>query len=463
MIKSKFAPSRHPPLTPPAASLSQHEQATLAKAYRTARNGWLYLHIEGAPEERGFQHGYLMAAEIREILEMTRFVTKFSTGEEFDYFVDEAMKMYPNLLDDEIIAEIKGIAEGSTKAGVPLSFAQALAWNANIEMMWSWWPMVKGKPPGGRLLRHHHCSAFIATGKGITQDGGIVLAHNTWDTFLNSNAFRLMLDIAPACGHRILMQSAPGLIHSGTDFFVTAGGLVGCETTIAGFSGYDATKLPEFYRVRRAMQYANDLGQWIKTMTDKNNGGYANCWLIGDIKTSEIGRLELGLKYAGIERSKKGYFWGCNLVVDPRIRNQECSGVDYSDVMANAGRRVRWESLLERNSGKINRAVAQKMIADHYDAAVRKNNPSTRSICGHFDCDPAETVGWGFGPFEPYGANDAKITDTRLAKDMSVLARFGRPCGTKFDAKAFLKKHPQYAWQEGFLRSKPKRPWTRFP
>jgi hypothetical protein len=41
------------------------------------------------------------------------------------------------------------------------------------------------------------------------------------------------------------------------------------------------------------MQYANDLGQWIKTMTDKNNGGYANCWLIGDIKTSEIGRLEL--------------------------------------------------------------------------------------------------------------------------------------------------------------------------
>ena len=102
-----------------------------------------------------------MAAEIREILEMTRFVTKFSTGEEFDYFADEAMKMYPNLLDDEIIAEIKGIAEGSTKASVPLSFAQALAWNANIEMMWSWWPMVKGKPPGGRLLRHHHCSAFI--------------------------------------------------------------------------------------------------------------------------------------------------------------------------------------------------------------------------------------------------------------------------------------------------------------
>jgi hypothetical protein len=57
--------------------------------------------------------------------------------------------MYPDLLDDEIIAEIKGIAAGSTKFGVPLSFAQALAWNANIEMMWNWWPTVKGKPPGG--------------------------------------------------------------------------------------------------------------------------------------------------------------------------------------------------------------------------------------------------------------------------------------------------------------------------
>ncbi|MBV8508805.1 MAG: hypothetical protein JO289_01445 [Xanthobacteraceae bacterium] len=55
------------------------------------------------------------------------------------------------------------------------------------------------------------------------------------------------------------------------------------------------------------------------------------------------------------------------------------------------------------------------------------------------------------------------MTDSRLAKNFALLARFGRPCGEKFDAKKFLKKHPQYAWQAQFLRSKPKRPWTQFP
>ena len=35
-----------------------------------------------------------------------------------------------------------------------------------------------------------------------------------------------------------------------------------------------------------------------------NNGGYANAWLLGDIDTNEIARLELGLKHVALE--KKG-------------------------------------------------------------------------------------------------------------------------------------------------------------
>jgi hypothetical protein len=213
-----------------------------------------------------------MAAEIGEILKLMQFTTISSTGENFDYFSKAAERLYANLLDSEITAEIEGIAEGASSAGVSLSFAEALAWNANIELLWNWWPMVQSNPPGQPLHRHHHCNAFIATGSGVTKDGGIVLAHNTWDSYINSNAFRLILGIAPSEGHRILMQSAPGLIHSGTDFFITGAGLVGAETSIAGFSGYDVKALPEFYRVRKAMQYADNLDQWLDTMEAKNNG-----------------------------------------------------------------------------------------------------------------------------------------------------------------------------------------------
>src|SRR5208337_2195254 len=38
-------------------------------AYRYPIGGWIYLHIEGAPYERGYQHGHLMAREIPEYLE----------------------------------------------------------------------------------------------------------------------------------------------------------------------------------------------------------------------------------------------------------------------------------------------------------------------------------------------------------------------------------------------------------
>lgn len=48
--------------------LTQEQKTWLSKANRHEKNGWIYLHIEGAAKERGFQHGYLLAKEIKESL-----------------------------------------------------------------------------------------------------------------------------------------------------------------------------------------------------------------------------------------------------------------------------------------------------------------------------------------------------------------------------------------------------------
>jgi len=48
------------------AGLSAEQTRWLAKASRHEKAGWTYLHIEGGPRERGFQHGYLLAKEIAE-------------------------------------------------------------------------------------------------------------------------------------------------------------------------------------------------------------------------------------------------------------------------------------------------------------------------------------------------------------------------------------------------------------
>ena len=71
----------------------------------------------------------------------------------------------------------------------------------------------------------------------------------------------VIADIRPATGHRILWQTQPGWIHSGTDFFITDAGLVGSETTIGGFEGFETNGVPEFVRMRRATQDAGSIEQ----------------------------------------------------------------------------------------------------------------------------------------------------------------------------------------------------------
>ena len=90
------------------------------------------------------------------------------------------------------------------------------------------------------------------------------------------------------------MQTSPGWIHSGTDFFITDAGLVGSETTIGGFHGFSEWGIPEFVRMRRATQDAGNIDEWCEIMKKGNNGGYANAWLLGDVNTREIARLGAG-------------------------------------------------------------------------------------------------------------------------------------------------------------------------
>lgn len=57
------------------------------KGYKFERNGWIYIHIEGEPYKRGFQHGFLLANEIKEIIDNLKFLTYWNTGKEWNFFV----------------------------------------------------------------------------------------------------------------------------------------------------------------------------------------------------------------------------------------------------------------------------------------------------------------------------------------------------------------------------------------
>ena len=256
------------------------------------------------------------------------------------------------------------------------------------------------------------------------------------------------------------MQSVAGFIHSETDFFITDAGLVGSETTIGDFYVFDAKGTPEFSRMRRATQDASSIQEWCEIMKRDNNGGYANAWLIGDINTNEIARLELGLKYIGFEIKKEGYFIGSNVAENLNILRFETKRDETNIKYSSVARRVRWKQLMRENEGKINVKLGKAFEADHYDTFLHKDNPGGRTLCGHWEIDdqlygPSE-------PFSPEGTLDGKVVDATMAKQMSFSARWGSACGIPFSGTKFLEAHPQYEWMTGLLPDRPTQPWTVF-
>jgi hypothetical protein len=439
--------------------LTNEQKVWLSKANRHEKGGWIYLHIEGKPEERGFQHGYLLAKEIKEALRQMNEVWHYQTAMDWQWLVDRSAKMFNSKIDKENMAEMEGIVEGMKAAGVTTTRDEIVAYNASTEFMGYWWPLVKDTiSPNSPDPKKESCSSFIATGS-MTTDGGIVLGHNTMSSFYYPDC-NVILDILPEKGYRILMQSVAGLIHSETDFFITSAGLVGSETTIGGFFPFDEKGVPEFSRMRHATQYASDIDKWCEIMKEGNNGGYANAWLIGDINTNEIARLELGLKYIGFEKKKDGYFTGSNVAEDLRILRFETKSNELDIKVSSVARRVRWKQLMKENAGKIDLELGKKFEGDHYDTYLNSTTPDMRTLCSHPDLDP-DPYGVDI-PYSPWGTLDGKVVDSRMAKQMSFVVRWGSACGIPFSAKDYLEKHQQFDWMTGLIKDRPTQPWIIF-
>jgi hypothetical protein len=437
-------------------SLTAQENEWLKKAYRYDENGWIYLHIEGTPFERGFQRGYLTANEIDEFLKTLMFTEEFDTAKEPEFFIKHATKLFRGKISKEYVAEMRGMVAAMRRQGKEATFDQIIFMNGFIDLFWYWWPKKKESMEPG-------CSAFIATGQA-TADGRIVMAHNTWTDYATGRFCNIILDIVPDKGNRMLMQSWGPLIYSGTDFFITSGGLVGTETTIGGFKGFDAAGTPVFERARRAMQYADTIDEWTEIMIEHNNGAYANSWLLGDIKTNEIARLELGLKHHSLEKKKTGYFHGSNVTSNMKVLREEAEDASYDDIRTSrVARRERWKQLMQTYKGKISVETAKKMLADHYDMYMGEEKPSCRTICGHCELDDGQTLGVWHGAYYPAGALDGKVIDTKMAQNWQFWAKWGSSCDRDFRADDFLQRHSQYDWLKGYLRDLPIEPWTIFP
>src|SRR5262249_19123833 len=234
-----------PPFHPAPASVQRY-----GPAYRFPQAGWVVLHIEGAPYERGYQHGRLMAPEIAAFMRcFAAVLTPKAPADGWRGTRRLVNALFLRRFEREYLEEMKGIADGATAAGArfdnrPIDLVDVVALNC--------WPEVEtldsaleATPTGLEGLRFPHpqprampkprpmhCSAFAATGPA-TADGKIVFGHITMFSLYASNFYNVWIDLKPEKGHRILMCAFPGAMQSGMDYYMNNAGLLIAETTIS--------------------------------------------------------------------------------------------------------------------------------------------------------------------------------------------------------------------------------------
>ncbi|MBZ5583119.1 MAG: hypothetical protein LAQ30_13130, partial [Acidobacteriia bacterium] len=396
---------------------------TFGPAYRYPARGWIYLHIQGKPYERGYQHGYLMAREIPEYLERCASdLGGQADAQAWGQYRTSANALFLRGFDREILEEMRGIADGANANGArwlgrKLDLIDIVVANTEVEMG-ELRGAVNTTPTGLEGLEFDlpnyarptkpaatdRCSAFAATGPA-TRDGKMIVGHVTWWPLTLAEQTNVMLDIQPESGHRMLIQSYPGGIESGTDWYQNDAGMVLTETTIRQ-TPFNIEGAPVAFRARRAIQYGGNIDQVVRELGARNNGLYTNEWIIGDGKNNEIALFELGTRHTRLWRSSKdewfggapGFYWGDNnskdLTVNLEYQPDPQGPPSYVPYVPGA-RDLAWQDLYSRYKGRID---------EQFGFLAFRTSPLVSG-----------------------GTMDAKIATADMANRLMVWAAFGRP------------------------------------
>jgi Phospholipase B len=367
------APRAGADFEPDPASVQRH-----GPAYRFPQAGWIVVHVEGQPYERGYQQGRLLAPEIAGYIRcFAAILAPTAPTEGWRNTRRLANALFVRHFEKEFLEELKGIADGATAAGArfdnrPIDLVDIVAINC--------WPEIEfldaaleATPTGLEGVRFphpqprakpapqaDHCSAFAATGPA-TADGKIVFGHITMFSLYAANFYNVWLDVKPAKGHRFVMCAYPGAIQSGMDYYINDAGLLIAETTIAQ-TRFHIHGQTEASRIRQAIQYAGTIDAAVEILKKNNNGLYTNEWLLGDINTNEIALFELGTHKSRLHRSSKkewiggteGFYWGCNNMKDLELRLETVASVEgrpANVVFRPSDRDIAWQRLYQQHGG----------------------------------------------------------------------------------------------------------------
>ena len=404
------------------------------------RDRFIFREVAGSPAEIGLQIGQNFSKGIRRTIDTFSFIFTHDFSKSWQWLVEFSKDNFLSSLDEDIKEEMEGIVKGyNSVAPDQINFDDIFALNATFD--------AESFLSVGKARNHGSCTSFVATGD-YTTDSDVMLAHTTWWRYFTGVNFNLMLKVTPEEGLGFVMQTAPGLVFSGTDFYYNEKGIMASETTLDGIDTYNVKGTPIFQRLRLAIQNSNSIDEFAKYIIDNNTGGYANDYLIGDGKNKEIGLLEIATYNHVFLKKNNGFFPSSNYVQFEEVRKESSIAYDGS-INSDNSRLYRLEYLLR--NGRKDAHDYREILADHYDHFLQKMNPGKNSICGHRETEPNLDAFDKKGPFYPVGSIDGKIVSGEGALRGESQVKWGKPCSDRFDSSGFLSLHPEYSWTKGFL------------
>lgn len=393
----------------------------IGDAYRYDHKGWIFVHIEGEPYERGFQYGYLLADEI------VAYMAKLGWYEnnESDVagwntlrFIADATLL--RKYDEEYLTEMKGIADGARRAGATfhdreIDLVDIVTLNSVVDI--GQMRRAMGITPhaltGQSFLKNeeemdipddeHSCSAFAATGPA-TKDGDVVFGQIfMWGGYTGVH-WDVITDVVPSEGHRLVYHTFPGGIHSGADFYINEAGIVIGETTVSQ-TPFDQEGTPQSNRIRKAAQYASSIDEVAEILSKQNNGMYTNDWPIADVKSGEVAIFLLGTEESRLWRTGDdiapfglpGFLWANNNNRDPEVRKEYVAQPEdrpYDLVFSPWNRDVAFNEFYREHAGSIDAQAGVEL--------------------------------WASSPVNRAHACDGKITTGEMAREMVFLAHYGK-------------------------------------
>ena len=453
------------------------------KRHPENKDGWIHLEVGGTPYEIGFAHGASLRRYFPQVLQVLPFNVAQELKIPYADYLRDCKRLFGPILDDDewsfIKEELRGIVAGAAMKGVTYDFL--VAWNSYLSML-SYYEKNHNSDNTKEPKNLGRCCAFIATGNA-TKTGEIVMAHNTHSDFATGFVLNVIMTVKPAVkpalpgSNTFVMQTAPGLICSSTDWFLCDNGIMGCETTISNLNfapdfnksskGPLSSKVPYYLRIRKAMQFGKTFDDYVDILSKNSAGDYACTWYLGDVNTGEIMMLEDGGEKIGVRRTRDGAFHGCNDAMTEEVAMiQTTSNEKHNPNSSTGARNLRMEYLLfDKYAGKLDTTNAKKILSDHYDVSRSKYRMGKMNICKHTEMEhldkdesnkkddeinekrkdlketlvslkgkgPRKTVGF------PYlkGATDGKVVDSAMARKLQFEGRMGSSCGRAFRRSDF--------------------------